>query len=291
MELTQDKDGSASGSLPTSGSDALLLNCKEKLDALGTDLALVSGNVEAASPEFLRAQAQRLQSVQEIANSLGLYSLKHLSQMLESVLADVQEGQLTPSAANMKVFLPALDRMKQLAGNSEPLADVRYGEELKGLISALSARRKTQLFSLPHSRRLRVLLGEDDPVSIGVLQGMLSKYGDCDTVGDGRRAVATFGAARSAGLAYDLVCLDVNMPEMKGPQALKQIRKIEIDDPVPTARTRIFMTTSVNDFDTVAGSIRLKCDAYLLKPIDFEKLEERLRFFGLIRRERWLVPP
>lgn len=51
------------------------------------------------------------------------------------------------------------------------------------------------------------------------------------------------------------------------------------------------LTDSINEFDTGAGSLELKCNPYLRKPLDFERLEERLRFFGLKRRERWLVPP
>ena len=51
------------------------------------------------------------------------------------------------------------------------------------------------------------------------------------------------------------------------------------------------MTTSAGDVETVSGAIKLKCDAYLLKPIDSKKLDERLQSFGLIRRARWLAPP
>jgi two-component system chemotaxis response regulator CheY len=120
---------------------------------------------------------------------------------------------------------------------------------------------------------------------------MLSKYGDCDSVGNGREAVETFAAARLGGLGYDLVCLDVRMPEIEGPQALQEIRKIEKDNRVPSGLARVFMTTSVGDREIVAGSIKFKCDAYLLKPINLKRLEERLQFFGLIPRERWLAPP
>ncbi len=280
-----------SNALSTSERNALLLDCKRKLDAVRADIALVDSDMKAGSPEFLNELVKQLQGVKGSANSLGLFALKHLSQMLESLLVDVQQGQLTLAQAHTPAVLSALDRMAQIIGGLEPLANAQYDQELKGLIGVLSPRRKTQLFRAPHSRRLRVLLGEDDFVSLELLQGMLSKYGDCDSVGNGREAVEIFAAARLGGLSYDLVCLDVRMPETEGPQALQEIRQIEKDDRVPSGLARVFMTTSVGDMETVAGSIKLKCDAYLLKPINLKRLEERLQFFGLIPRERWLAPP
>lgn len=44
---------------------------------------------------------------------------------------------------------------------------------------------------------------------------------------DGREAVTAFTEALDAGEPFDLICLDVMMPEMDGHTALASIRRIE----------------------------------------------------------------
>ncbi len=69
----------------------------------------------------------------------------------------------------------------------------------------------------------RVLVAEDNPVNQLVVQGMLESLGcSVSVVGDGRAAVA----ARAAG-AYDLVFVDLHMPEMDGFEATAAMRSAE----------------------------------------------------------------
>jgi two-component system chemotaxis response regulator CheY len=134
---------------------------------------------------------------------------------------------------------------------------------------------------------LRVLMAEDDFTSRVVLQGLLSRYGECHIAVNGKEAVEAFQAARQAGQAYDLICMDINMPEMDGQEAVKEIRAIEGADRVhKSSGVRIFMTTGIQDIKTVVASFKALCDAYLFKPIDGAKLEEHLYDFGLTGRKR-----
>lgn len=284
----------------------LLKECREKLDAVRSDiLAMVDGN-EAVSTDLLNRALLEFHSLKDTASLLRCYPLKHLSHLSESVLTKVRDGDLVLSSACGEALLLALDRMSQMVAGRETNPNVQFREELNALTALLGRNSKpapaevkddVEVESadapadLPRFRHLRVLVVEDDFVSRTVLQGLLSKYGECHLAVTGSEAVEAFNSARQAGRAYDLICLDVNMPEMDGSQALARIRAIETSDGVSLSRARIFMTTSVRDAETVAGSLKLMCDAYLLKPIDGAKLLERLLSLGLIRRERWLSPP
>lgn len=126
---------------------------------------------------------------------------------------------------------------------------------------------------------MRTLIAEDDLTSRLLLHGLLKRYGACDVVPNGRRAVEAVSAALQANSLYDLICLDIMMPEMDGREALKEIRLIESRDGRPFAK--VLMTTALRDKDNVIGAFRDQADGYLVKPIQKAKLLEYLRSFEL----------
>jgi two-component system chemotaxis response regulator CheY len=281
--------------------DTLLAECRDRLDAVEADLiALAEKNVEI-SADFVNRVFRGLHSVKGAAGYLGFDPLRQLSHLAESVIAEARDGRLALSVSDAEVLLAAVDRMSQMVAGRQPQADIQFRKELASLNAILcpptnspplelkSSKRlpsPDDLTDPPYLRRLRVLVVEDDFVCRVVLQGLLSKYGDCHIAVNGREAIEAFRAARLAGRGYDLICLDVSMPEMDGTQALEEIRAIEAADNVFLTRVRVFMTTSARDMKTVFGSFKLICDAYLIKPIDGHQLEEHLRSFALIDRNR-----
>lgn len=130
---------------------------------------------------------------------------------------------------------------------------------------------------------MKTLIVEDDFTSRLVLQGILKQYGPVDTVVNGREAVETARAALTAGQPYDLICLDIMMPEMDGHAALREIRHIEEQAGIPGADSvKIIMTTALADSKNVIGAFREQCDAYVNKPVNKAKLIEHLTALGLI---------
>ncbi len=69
---------------------------------------------------------------------------------------------------------------------------------------------------------LRILLADDNEVNVLVLSGFLSEWGvEVDAVKDGRQAVERIEAGE-----YDLVLMDLRMPELDGYAATRQIRSL-----------------------------------------------------------------
>jgi PAS domain S-box-containing protein len=120
---------------------------------------------------------------------------------------------------------------------------------------------------------LRVLVVEDNRVNQLVATGMLTALGHtADTADDGLAALAVLEQA-----AYDLVLMDVQMPQMDGYEATRAIRAREADG----ERTLVIAMTA----NAVAGE-RERCleagmDDFLTKPVDLEHLTRTLaRWFA-----------
>jgi len=130
---------------------------------------------------------------------------------------------------------------------------------------------------------MKVLIAEDDFASRKFMLRFFEKYGECDVTVDGKEAVEAYKMAIECGEPYDLICLDIMMPEMDGHQALKTIRKIEEESGVAEdKRVKIVMTTALSETRHVTKAFENGCTAYAGKPINQDKLEAMLKKFKLI---------
>jgi two-component system, chemotaxis family, chemotaxis protein CheY len=102
---------------------------------------------------------------------------------------------------------------------------------------------------------MRTLIVEDDFTSRLLLQSLLAKYGECHIAVNGKEAIAAFRAADEKGQKYDLICMDVMMPEMDGQAAVKEIRDLEASGgTLSTHGVKIIMTTALDDVKNVVQS-------------------------------------
>jgi len=131
---------------------------------------------------------------------------------------------------------------------------------------------------------MRILIVEDDFVGRKVMHQLLLEYGQCDVAVDGLEAVKAYDLAWEAGEPYDVMFLDIMMPNMSGHEALKIIRDREKERGVtPQNEVKVIMTSALDDVKNVTQSFfQGGASAYLVKPIERRKVIEELRKLGMV---------
>jgi CheY-like chemotaxis protein len=113
-----------------------------------------------------------------------------------------------------------------------------------------------------------VLLAEDDPDNRIIISTWLRRMGaNVDIAENGRAAVESAVATLTEGAPYDLVLMDMQMPELDGYGATAQLRSCGFRGLV------VAFTAHAMDRDR-DECLALGCDDYLAKPIDRARLRE-----------------
>jgi len=115
-------------------------------------------------------------------------------------------------------------------------------------------------------RNLRVLAAEDIPTNQLVLRTIMETFGvDLDVVDNGRLAVEAW---RNGD--YDIVLMDIQMPEMDGMAATRAIRAAEVSLGRP--RTPIIAVSANAMAHQVKEYLEVGMDGHVAKPIELTKL-------------------
>jgi two-component system chemotaxis response regulator CheY len=131
---------------------------------------------------------------------------------------------------------------------------------------------------------MKILIAEDDMIGRKLLEKFLDSYGNVEVAVDGIEALEKFIESYENNEPYTLMCLDIMMPKLDGIKVLKSARDYEKKNSIPHEnRTKIIMTTALNDKKTVEQSYEFGCDGYAWKPIDLDKFEEVLLNLNITR--------
>jgi signal transduction histidine kinase/CheY-like chemotaxis protein len=117
-------------------------------------------------------------------------------------------------------------------------------------------------------RSLAILIAEDNEINALLTRTLLSKLGHRPTgVTGGEAAVAAWAQARAAGNPYDLILMDIHMPDVDGLEAARRIRALE-----SSPRTPIVALTANAFAEDREAALGAGMDDFLVKPLDRVRL-------------------
>jgi DNA-binding response OmpR family regulator len=116
------------------------------------------------------------------------------------------------------------------------------------------------------SKNIRVLVVDDDKTIQTTMKAILEDEGyTVDLASTGQEAIN-----KTQATAYNIALLDIRLPDMDGVELLKRLK-----DPVP--KTRKIMVTGFPSTQNAVAAVNGQADAYIIKPVDIEKLLETIR--------------
>lgn len=130
----------------------------------------------------------------------------------------------------------------------------------------------------------RVLIIDDDAHFVSQITEILQKEG----YKVGFALNAKDGLTKLDVANYDLVILDINMPEMNGFEVLKELKSSKTHKLTP-----VLMSTSSSDKDIVVKAVHHGADDYIIKPLDVDSLLDKVYILMRIRSfiKKWGVLP
>ena len=129
---------------------------------------------------------------------------------------------------------------------------------------------------------MNILIVDDLLQNRKLLADLLRPYGQCDTVSDGFDAIDAFEGGVIDGNPYDLILLDIVMPEMNGQQVLQKMRVIEQENRVSKEAIIIMVTSLDSPRNVLDAFYQGGCDDYIVKPINQDELMKKLEIYNLI---------
>ncbi len=128
------------------------------------------------------------------------------------------------------------------------------------------------------SQIARILIVDDNPK---YLQDALPMYGyEVAVATDGVQALKILSKTNLSKNPFELILLDVMMPNMNGWDTLKSIRSNEKTKHIP-----IIMLTAINEEQKMVSGLKIGADDYIVKPFVLPNLLARIE--AVLRRSLW----
>ncbi len=125
---------------------------------------------------------------------------------------------------------------------------------------------------------MRILVIDDEFAALKKLEVLLSDYGECDAATHAGQAKELFLQAIKEGQPYDLITIDIGLPDASGLELLKFFSSLESKN--PKLGSKKFMVTGSADADDVLDASKY-CDGYITKPIKRDVLAQKLDKLGI----------
>lgn len=225
--------------------------------------------------------------IETIENSAKDISIIFLDHALLSAFNDTERHELAQAARKANAPIVLLTDIKGATNDAEVVHQFKIHHVLEKpltpnkLYNALRLQPQHIQPSEPIANtqapltqlsRLKILVAEDNEVNQLVIKGLLSQLGMTPILAnDGLKALESFKQSRSP---FDLILLDIEMPELDGWQTAQQIRLYEQENSLPPCH---IIALSAHVYEDIRGQIqKANINDYLGKPLRKDALRNSL---------------
>ncbi|MCK5437422.1 MAG: response regulator [Desulfobulbaceae bacterium] len=246
-------------------------------------------------------------TIKGTARMLGFNALGTFAHQAEDLFSLIRDGKLIVDKNITDLLLRIMDMLETILDDIEAVGtDDRDTSEISALMESIFAadgdfqrnEKKGKAAESPKPRgenidqqkvktdrvadgKIKILVVDDEIASRVKAETILSEFGECDAVAGGRDAIDAFLDAHENGDPYDLITMDIDMPDMNGIEALKRIRDWEASrDPFPK-EVKVIMMTADDQPNTIFTSFRELCGSYIVKPFNREQIRQGLKKAGV----------
>lgn len=126
----------------------------------------------------------------------------------------------------------------------------------------------------------KILIVEDNKMNAKLLEKMLSQFGECTIAYDGYEALKFFHQQHAKNEPFDIIFLDLEMPNLAGQETLVHIRQYERSLDIFNF-VKVVILTGESDKKVVMELFTLGCEHYLTKPVKKEDVVETIKKFAI----------
>lgn len=136
---------------------------------------------------------------------------------------------------------------------------------------------------------MKSIVVDDDKICGNIFKTELSKYGQCDFVNNGKDALEAYKKSMEEGNPYQLMVLDIIMPNMDGGEVLRSIRRLESEKNIwEMDRLRIIVATAYDDWynrKIIIKNLNCLYETHFIKSSDMNEFIDKVHELGFILEE------
>ncbi|MCA6107498.1 PAS domain-containing hybrid sensor histidine kinase/response regulator [Bradyrhizobium cenepequi] len=257
------------------GIEATLIS--HRLQRWGAQICMVSDAMvaEALLPEsswhaVLIDHALGAAEIGHLGEAARLHATQRLVMFTPATRQELQPSADSPFTGYLVKPLRAVSLAARLTATPEIASPSVAAESLVEQIEAGPAQDSWS------DKRLSILVAEDNEINALLMRSLLTRLGHQVVITtNGEEALQSWLSAKSAGRPYNLVLMDVQMPQLNGIETTKRIRQSEAGQ--SGRPTPILALTANTLAEDRSACFEAGMDGFLIKPLDREKLEEALR--------------
>ena len=275
------------------------MNEFEELDGILDDFCIESNEmIELTSEDLLEIEVgyseekinrifRTFHTIKGNSAMLGLKNLAEFSHISESLLTKIRSKEIKISKEIIDLLFKITDFIKdsieKVGRNRKDIN--KTDENLENRISVITSK-KTKLKSEKTAvdKKLRFLIVDDDYISRTILNHTLSKFGECCIAVDGQEALYAFMLSFEEDHPFDIIFMDINMPNLNGIDASLKIREIEKEKGIfGHKEVRIIIISSIaNPREVIRTMYNCGATSYITKPYNINSINKELELIKLI---------